>query len=95
MLQIGVEEIAEAGASSALILMIQELGTQNKVPVAAVLDPVEDQGAEVFVFSTHENFAGDPEELGAAKISRAEIAEFMPGRPELLPPRITHWIDLA
>lgn len=70
-------------------------GGKNKVPVSAVVDAVEEQGAEVFVFSTHESFDGDPEQLGATKISKAEIAEFMTARPELLPPRITHWIDLV
>jgi hypothetical protein len=69
-------------------------GGKNQVPVAAVVDAVEDQGAEVFVFSTHESFARDPGELGATKISRAEIAHFMSSRRKLLPPRITHWIDL-
>ncbi len=70
-------------------------GGKNQVPVAAVVDAVEGQGAEVFVFSTHESFAGDPEEVGATKISRAEIAQFMSSRPKLLPPRITRWIDLV
>lgn len=69
-------------------------GSNNKVPVSAVVEAVEEQGAEVFVFSTHESFDGEPGELGAMKISKAEIAEFMSARPELLPPRITHWVDL-
>jgi hypothetical protein len=70
-------------------------GGQNAVPVSAVVDAVSGKGAQVFVFSTHERFAGDPEELGATKISRAEIAEFMSSRPELLPSRIAHWIELT
>lgn len=78
-----------------LAVVAVKSGGKNRVPVAAVVDAVDDQGAEVFVFSTHESFDGDPGELGATKISRAEIAEFMSDRPELLPPRITHWIDLV
>ena len=78
-----------------LAVVAVKSGAKNKVPVAAVVDAVEDQGAEVFVFSTHESFDGEPGELGATKISRAEIAQFMSGRPELLPPRIIHWIDLV
>ena len=70
-------------------------GGQNAVPVSDVVDAVSGQGAQVFVFSTHERFAGDPDELGAAKISRTEIAEFMSARPELLPPRIARWINLT
>lgn len=70
-------------------------GGQNAVPVSDVVDAVSDRDAQVFVFSTHERFAGDPGELGATKISRAEIAEFMSSRPDLLPPRITHWINLT
>jgi hypothetical protein len=70
-------------------------GGKNPVPVSEVVDAVADQGAQVFVFSTHESFAGNPGELGATKISRAEIVEFMASKPELLPPRITRWIDLG
>ncbi len=69
-------------------------GGKNAVPVSDVVEAVADRGAQVFVFSTHENFAGDPGELGATKISRADVAEFMASRPELLPPRITRWISL-
>jgi hypothetical protein len=70
-------------------------GGQNVVPVSAVVDAVSGQGAQIFAFSTHEKVAGDPEELGATMISKAEIAEFMSTRPELLPPRIARWINLT
>lgn len=77
-----------------LAVVAVKSGRQNAVPVSDVTDAVADKGAEVFVFSTHESFAGDPEELGATKISRAEIVEFMSSRPDLLPPRIARWINL-
>lgn len=77
-----------------LAVVAVKSGGQNPVPVSAVVAAVADRDAEVFVFSTHEKFDGDPEELGATKISRDEIVEFMSERPELLPPRIARWIDL-
>lgn len=77
-----------------LAVLAVKSGGQNPVPVAAVVSEVTGHGAQVFVFSTHELFDGDPAELGGTKISRKEIAEFMTARPDLLPPRIAHWIDL-
>ncbi len=78
-----------------LAVLAVKSGAKNAVPVSDVVGAVSGRGAQVFVFSTHERFAGDPEELGASKISRADIAEFMSARPELLPPRIAYWIDLT
>lgn len=70
-------------------------GGQNQVPVSAVVAEVANRDTEVFVFSTHERFDGDPKALGATRISRAEIVEFMASRTELLPPRIARWIGLG
>jgi hypothetical protein len=78
-----------------LAVVAVKSGGQNVVPVPDVVKAVADRDAQVFVFSTHERYAGDPGELGATKISRAEIAEFMSSKPELLPPRIAHWVDLT
>lgn len=78
-----------------LAVLAVKSGGQNPVPVAAVVDEVAGRGAQIFVFSTHERFDGDPGELGATRISIAELVDFMATRPELLPPRITRWIDLA
>jgi hypothetical protein len=77
-----------------LAVVAVKSGGQNAVPVSEVVDAVSGRGAQVFVFSTHESFAGDPEELGATKISRAEIAEFLSSSPKLLPPRIIRWVNL-
>jgi hypothetical protein len=78
-----------------LAVVAVKSGGKNPVPVSAVIKEVTDRAAEVFVFSTHERFDGDPATLGATAITRADIAEFMSTRPELLPPRIAHWVDLA
>lgn len=78
-----------------LAVVAVKSGGQNPVPVSAVVEEVAGRGAQVFVFSTHERFDGDPAGLGATKVSKAEIVEFMSARPNLLPPRIARWIDLA
>jgi len=78
-----------------LAVVAVKSGAMNAVPVSDVVGTVSGRDAQVFVFSTHEKFAGNPEELGATEISRAEIAEFMSARPDLLPPRIFHWIGLT
>lgn len=78
-----------------LAVLSVKSGGQNAVPVSEVVAAVSGQTAQVFVFSTHEKFAGDPEMLGATRIAREEITEFMSARPELLPLRIDHWIDLT
>lgn len=78
-----------------LAVLAVKSGGQNTVPVSEVVGAVAGERAQVFVFSTHESYASDPEELGATRIRRTEIAEFMSSRPELLPPRIARWIDLA
>jgi hypothetical protein len=78
-----------------LAVLAVKSGGQNPVPVSAVVAEVADRAAEVFVFSTHEQFDGDPQELGATVISRAGVSEFMSARSELLPPRIVRWIELT
>jgi hypothetical protein len=78
-----------------LAVLAVKSGGQNPVPVSAVVAEVADRAAEVFVFSTHERFDGDPQELDATVISRAEVSEFMSARFDLLPPRIARWIELA
>jgi hypothetical protein len=78
-----------------LAVVAVKSGGKNAVPVSEVVDAVGGRNAHVFVFSTHESFTGDPGGLGATKITRAEVAEFMARRHELLPPRITHWINLT
>ena len=50
---------------------------------------------EVFVFSTHDRFDGEPEALGAKRITTNQLARFMAKRPEILPPRITRWVELG
>lgn len=78
-----------------LAVLAVKSGGQNRIPVSAVVAEVADRAAEVFVFSTHERFEGDPQELGATVIFGAEVSEFMSARSELLPPRIARWIELA
>jgi len=78
-----------------LAVVAVKSGGQNAVPVSKIVSAVTDQEAEVFVFSTHEKFDGDPGKLGATRISRSEIVMFMAARPELLPPRIARWVSLA
>jgi hypothetical protein len=69
-------------------------GGSNPVPVEAVVEAVaNEEGAEVFVFSTHNLYDRDPEDVGATRITTEELADFMSRRPEILPPRITRWID--
>lgn len=77
-----------------LAVLAVKSGGQNSVPVSDVVAEVSGR-AEVFVFSTHERFDGNPSQPGATRISREEIAEFMSARPELLPPRIARWFDLT
>lgn len=77
-----------------LAVVAVKSGGHNPVPVSAVVSSVADRETKVFAFSTHERFDGDPEELGATRISRDEIVRFMAERSELLPPRIARWIAL-
>jgi hypothetical protein len=78
-----------------LAVLAVKSGGQNPVPVSTVVREIAGREAEAFVFSTHERFDGDPQELGATRISKAEIVEFLSARPELLPPRIARWVDLT
>ena len=76
-----------------LAVLAVKSGGSNPVPVQEVVASVLKDNAEVFVFSTHNRYEGIPENLGATRITNAQLAEFMAERPELLPPRITRWID--
>jgi hypothetical protein len=51
--------------------------------------------AHVFVYSTHDAYVDRPEDLGATRITRADLLQFMADRPELLPPRISRWLSAS
>jgi hypothetical protein len=76
-----------------LAVVAVKSGGGNPVPVASVVDAVKDDAAEVFVFSTHNLFEGDPDALGATKITPKQIGTFMSERSAILPPRISRWIN--
>jgi hypothetical protein len=48
--------------------------------------------AEAFAFSTHARYSADPEAHGVTAIDPAQIVAFMEDQPELLPPRVAHWL---
>ncbi|MGH8571182.1 MAG: hypothetical protein ACREX8_01225 [Gammaproteobacteria bacterium] len=76
-----------------LAVVAVKSGGSNPVPVESVVESVEKDNAEVFVFSTHNLYDGVPEDLGAIRITNEQLASFMAERPEILPPRITRWIQ--
>lgn len=66
-----------------LAVLAVKSGGSNPVPVEPVVEAVEKEDAEVFVFSTHDLYEGVPEDLGATKITTKQLAAFMSERPEI------------
>lgn len=70
----------EAHDDGRLAVVSVKSGGQNAVPVSAVVDAVSGKGAQVFVFSTHERFVGDPRSSAPPKSQgRRSLSSCPPG----------------
>ena len=69
------------------VVSVKSGGAEVPVPELAA------EAGEAKAFAFGNNMSAPPEQHGVERIAPEQIEEFMAERPELLPPRISRWLD--